>query len=467
MLASRSIRLTRLLREFREQDSYINSDSYSSDPEEAAQSSKYPITPLNAITKQCYDLFLAAKQHKLKFGSTPKVVYRLTRMDADEHCDDRVQATYNCVRRLGIDLRFGDVVDASSPTTLSERHFLPSLKINLDLSLLIALISDISHSALPETAAAADERFKPFERKWKRKTDDESGQTIAVPIEDGEMQPEEQFRALASQLKQEMVYGLVDDLDELISMSCRAQGAPVDQVEFWTTQEAKIRCESIVRAIGGPSEKQRASQIWHSGSDFWSGSRYAGRAGALERFWVRVMDDDAPDASPDKGDASFVTALGDVCDKLLRQNEYQQTIPLELVDQAPDSQLNTPAPPAGRRGGGRGRRRHANVGPPQTLRIPTAHTVRSMREGARRGMTTITANRQSVKQIVRAIGSTEGLREESTLAAFMVVEPKTLGELKRSDQRPEELLVAAQASAGKAALWSVEPRSLAEQLRTD
>lgn len=82
-------------------------------------------------------------------------------------------------------------------------------------------------------------------------------------------------------------------------------------------------------------------------------------------------------------------------------------------------------------------------------------------------MTTITANRQSVKQIVRAIGSTEGLREESTLAAFMVVEPKTLGELKRSDQRPEELLVAAQASAGKAALWSVEPRSLAEQLRTD
>lgn len=379
-------------------------------------------------------------------------------MDPEEQCDDRVQATYNCIRRLGIDLRFGDVMSHPPSKSSPTQQFLPSLKINLDLSLLIALLSDISHSTLPETDQAADERFKPFERKWKRKTDPATGQPIAVPTEDGEMGPEEQFRALASQLKQEMRFGLVDDLDELISLSCRVQGVPVEDVEFWTTQEAKDRCAGIVAAIGGPNEKQRAAQIFNTGSDFWSGSRYAGKAGALENFWVRIMDDE-PSTSPVASDDSFLNALGIVCDQVLSQADYQQTIPLGVVGQVPDSRPDSPAP-GGRHGGGRGRRRNANVGPAQTLRIPTAHTVRSMREGARRGMTTITANRQSVKQIVRAIGSTEGLREDSSMAAFMVVEPKTLGELKRSDIAPDVL-------ASKAALWSVEPRSLAEQLRTD
>ncbi|KAJ2977897.1 hypothetical protein NUW54_g11361 [Trametes sanguinea] len=47
----------------------------------------------------------------------------------------------------------------------------PTLRINLDLSLLIALVSDITHSPLPESPAEAEARYVPPAqyREWKRK----------------------------------------------------------------------------------------------------------------------------------------------------------------------------------------------------------------------------------------------------------------------------------------------------------
>ena len=85
----------------------------------------------------------------------------------------------------------------------------------------------------------------------------------------------------------------------------------------------------------------------------------------------------------------------------------------------------------------------------------TAHTVQSMLWGAVRGWTTLTANKSSVKAILRDIRTSEG-------------------GYGANPDLPPTAITHAQEGAGdgtavveKAALWVVDPRSLAEGMRSD
>ena len=86
-----------------------------------------------------------------------------------------------------------------------------------------------------------------------------------------------------------------------------------------------------------------------------------------------------------------------------------------------------------------------------------------MLAGASRGMTTVTANRMSVKQIVRNMGGLQGLEQGKDLA-FHVVNPKTLAEAKRADNamKPSKQGGQEVESLQIAAFMITEPRSLSE-----
>jgi hypothetical protein len=85
-------------------------------------------------------------------------------------------------------------------------------------------------------------------------------------------------------------------------------------------------------------------------------------------------------------------------------------------------------------------------------------------------MTTVTANRMSIKQSIRAMGRLDGLTDDTDEhASIWVVEPKTLSEQKRSDLTDEQSGRSRNPSAlytSDAVVWVVEPRSLAETMRT-
>lgn len=543
-----SIKLSRLLLEFREQDSYINSDYDSSDAEDPVlreQATAYPISPINSITKQCYDLVQTAKRQRTPWGETPQIQLRLTRLTGLEDQDGRVGKTYECLREMGIDVIFGEVGAESTRSENSRNHartnkpiHLPTLlatpKLNLDLSLLIALISDISHAPLPRNDDEAENRFKPIDKAWKRQVDPVTGQVTVKKLQEGELGPEEHSKALVYQLRQEMRLGLIDELNEKIADSCAALGVSVDQVEFWTTAEARRRCHDIVAKIGGEQERRREARLFANERDgkrdsgsinkdqgFWEESRHIDSRKPLNRtLQVKILPEDDDFTCPSYlhehaiKPNTFRGRLTETCSRLLSVSIEKGAsvtadfLGLSIADSpaSSDAEFAESASGAGKgrkapgpHRGGR-RRREAPLAD-TNLRVPTAHTIRSMLEGSRRGMTTITANRMSVKQILRAMGPLEALEQDENVSAgsvgsrrdvaealFYVVEPKTLGEIKRSDTAPLPSLYQMESSAalceeGKeeiadhqiengthhssSAFWVMEPRSLAENLRQD
>lgn len=488
--------------EFREQDSYINSDYDSSDAEDPvlkAQAAAYPIAPINSITKQCYDLVQTACRHRTPWGASPRILLRLTRMTGQETQDPRIGQTYECLHKMGVDVEFGETPQ-SAVSPQRPPHLLATPKLNLDLSLLIALISDISHAPLPADETDAECRFKPIDKTWKRQVDPTTGQVTVKRLGEGELGPEEHSKALTYQLKQEMRLGLVDELNDKILESCRAWRVPVEQVEFWTTAEARRRCRDIVAKIGGEQERLREQRLFAGDGDFWQGSRHAGDDKPLNRFLsVQILpeDDLAPSYMPRIRPNTFRGRLTETCTRLLSVPiEKGASVTAEFLGLSLDSPASSDAEvpnrtkPAPHRGG---QRRRGTPLADTYLRVPTAHTIRSMLQGAKRGMTTVTANRMSVKQILRAMGPLEALDENEnvvnptddsiTEAMFYVMEPKTLGELKRSDIEngvEPEAEAAAEAegtngtvadqepvATGSGAFWVLEPRSLGEELRSD
>ncbi|KAJ9091866.1 hypothetical protein QFC21_007064 [Naganishia friedmannii] len=553
-----SIKLSRLLLEFREQDSYVNSDYDSSEAEDPVlqeQAAAYPISPINSITKQSYDIVQTAARQRTPWGETPKIQLRLTRLTGVEEQDERIQKTYECLRKMGVDVVFGEIgaawtdpgksgTDARTNRTIPPPTLLATPKLNLDLSLLIALISDISHAPLPRNDDEAQNRFKPIDKLWKRHVDPVTGQVSVKKLEQGELGPEEHSKALVYQLRQEMRLGLIDELNEKIAASCEALGVATDQVEFWTTAEAKRRCHDIVAKIGGEQERRREARLFsvndsqlngkrdsggsHHGAAFWQESRHVDKRKPLNRtLQVKILpenddDDDFTCPSYLRGHAvqpnTFRGRLTETCNRLLSvtiekgSSVTADFLGLSIADSpvSSDAEFGDGRSVTGGRGkktagthrGGR-RRREAPLAE-TNLRVPTAHTIRSMLEGARRGMTTITANRMSVKQILRAMGPLEALEQDENVVAagsdpssrrdiaealFYVVEPKTLGEIKRSDIMPlpsrnDDMKIPAASYQDRnqdnlnvddqngthhqsGAFWVLEPRSLAENLRQD
>ncbi|KAK0484532.1 hypothetical protein IW261DRAFT_1667877 [Armillaria novae-zelandiae] len=428
-----TIKNSRILAEFREIDSYLTDSSDEeevSDEEEITNGIHRPSRTLaqtefdNSILRMGRALVEAAKANTYEVASvdginriTPRVTLRLTRLDPSETSEDgkpsdpRIAQTIQCLHDMGIDVALGERQDNEIPIVAEPPPFAPvplkpTRRINLDLSVLIALVSDLTHASLPQSIDEANTRFipPPRVREWRQKKD-------VSALEDGldeltiSSDLAKHSRALTNQVLQEMVKGMIQEISDRL---------PGDNVEFWTTEEAKERCLRIVSKIGGPNEKRRAQALFLDPATtdaenlFWQSSRYA--KAFIPILPIHLYPEDGA-LMPTTPVPSFFHSLRNTClDILSLENTSAHTSSRAVITKA-------------------------------NPRL-TAHTVQSMLWGARLGWTTLTANRTSVRAILKEMEVRRKAAESSPV-----------------QEEPVE--------SADAALWIVDPRSLAEGMRSD
>ncbi|KAL1948499.1 hypothetical protein VTO73DRAFT_12574 [Trametes versicolor] len=464
---------SRLLAEFRELDSYVTGSEDESSEDES-RPSLAPKAFDNSMLSAGRSLLDAAKRHPLPgAGGVPSVTLRLTRLDPSpsnpRDYDPRIAQTIQHLRDMGIEVELGERKQVHAPQTTPppSRRLEPTIRVNLDLSLLIALVSDITHSPLPMSVADAEARYVPSLQycEWKRKRPDgckRSDEEAEGSTPWDSSGPSEHSRALANQALQEMARGLLDELrDRLVAVS----SPTLEGVEFWTTPEARDRCLRIVLSkIGGRNEKRRVAALFPSANTnisqaedaYWENSRYP--KAFLPVVPIRVFDSlvPPPDLNPpllsENGRAlsPFFALLSRTCRNILAQesSSHAPTPPLPSERQ-PDHLTTAQTDRSDRPGAADGDEIERATVMKTNPRL-TAHTVQSMLWGAARGWTTVTANKSSVKAILRDIRASEG----------------GYGWFEESRARAEgqgETDVVAEA----AAMWVVDPRSLAEGMRAD
>lgn len=255
---------TRLLSEFREIDSYLtdsDSDNSTEEPREKLAQTEFDNSILRSAAALCQSAAAnpVNQVDKVTGAHTqviPRVTIRFTRLDPtcdDESLNDpRISQTIECVKRMGIEVLLGnnltENIQIPSSKPFLSSGILVSLRINLDLSILIALVSDLTHSALPSSVDAARARFQisSLDRHWKpeknaRGSKDE--QANAEKVEEEEDEDEDlakHTRALINQQLQEMGRSMLQEIrDHLLAASPEKS---LENVEFWTTPEARDRC---------------------------------------------------------------------------------------------------------------------------------------------------------------------------------------------------------------------------------
>ena len=456
---------SRLLAEFREIDSYLTDSEDEQDQGERPSLAQKDFE--NSILKMGRSLLDASRRNPLcRTTTVPSVTLRLTRLDPSpstprEH-DPRIAQTIDALQKMGITVELGERDPSLLPKVIPApvRRLEPTIRVNLDLSILIALVSDITHSPLPASAAEANMRYvsSGYYREWKRKRLES---TRGVDEEVDDKRPSEEngidqhSRALANQALQEMSRGLLHELRDRLA----AVASPgLANVEFWTTPEARDRCLRIVLSkIGGSSEKRRASALFPvSGTSlaqaeeaYWENSRYP--HAFLPLMPIHVFPSLVPPADLEPPTHSedglalspFFSLLARTCRQILAQ----ETVP---DPRTPPSQVDPEAEHEGEGGGeGEGEEIERAAVTKANPRL-TAHTVQSILWGAVRGWTTLTANKSSVKAILRDIRTAEGGYGWGS-------ESRT-----RAEEEEEAAVV-----VEKASMWIVDPRSLAEGMRAD
>jgi hypothetical protein len=423
----------------------------------------------NSLLRAGRALLAAARDNPvLGTNKPPEIIFRLTRIDPDatdeSGNDPRIARTIESLRNMGLTIKLGErgaikqLVD-SAPVLPSPPVLTPTLQINLDLSILIALVSDLTHAPLPESVDIAHERFIPSAAyvEWKRsrlraKGGGSSDSTNAVSEDiDDPLDPTQHSRALVEQLQQEMHRGIFQEIHERL-FTCRRQLSPEDPthvpvsppkdapplVEFWTTPEARDRCLRIVAKVGGPAERRRARALFPTSSvdggvppflseqetQYWIDSRH--RRGFLPIPPIRVFSTSEPPLLPSSSQpAGFFGALEATCRALLAAGDAphpRATMESEIVGEGEGEEIQRASVV----------RANARL---------TTHTVQSMLCGAAYGQTTLTANRASVKAMLREVkmhgygvhargGGGAGAEK---YAALWVLDPRSLAEGMRSD----------------------------------
>lgn len=450
-----------------------------------------------------------------------RVTVRLTRLDPSpsdpSYFDPRIPQTIQALEKMGIQVKLGDSdPHPSPPPPPPPRVFLPTTQVNLDLSLLVALISDITHVPLPKSYKDAEERFIPPASyvEWKTRRMEEivmqepsendpdengsgaesggdrlaQGKKVKLP---GQGKPEsiKHSRALANQAKQEMDDAILEEIRDRLLQTVRlvyGDTLGLKDVQFWTTAEARTRCLRIASKISGTRERERAKALLfsptstmtappESGSDFetglraasslyWGNSRY--EEGYLPLLPVRVFSQVASpqDALPSSCDqpsplprSPFFDRLAKTCTHILAQDivPHPRSLPSNIISGIPPSAsgINIPEleglPPLDDDGGEIQRATVTKANPKLT-----AHTVETLLEGARRGWTTLTANKHSVKEVLKEVKALSG--------GYHVV---------GADQEVQGSGKVVEDGKGNvietAAIWIVDPRSLAEIMSAD
>ncbi|KJA18703.1 hypothetical protein HYPSUDRAFT_190699 [Hypholoma sublateritium FD-334 SS-4] len=460
-----TVKNSRILSEFREIDSYLTDSDDDDDDLAKSQWDNIGRPSLaqkefdNSILRMGRSLLKAAEANPID-GTTgiPRITLRLTRLNptANEDGsvpDPRIAQTVNILRDMGVDIQLGErpslapALHSLAPTVPQPASFTPTPNINLDLSVLIALISDLTHAPLPRTIEEANRRFVPPQeyREWKQRRQVQAGKApngdaaapdapLETDINDLPRDLITHARALTNQLLQEMSAGLLQELHTRIAATGALAG-----VSFWTTAEARERCLRIVAKIGGVYEKRRARALFCLAPDgeasiplaeaqrlYWQDSRFAPGFIALLPIQIYTAPSPGvlaladPAARARRARSPFGAALSHVCTDILAQETLTAPSisgagPLAEIQRAAVTKANP--------------------------RL-TAHTVQSMRWGAELGWTTLTANRSSVKAVLREL-------KAARVAGRLV--PDGAGAVDVAADRD-----------GVAAIWIVDPRSLAE-----
>jgi hypothetical protein len=464
-----------MLAELREIDSYLtDSDDDSDDSMTDHRPSLAQKEFDNSVLRMGRSLITAAKENLVPGTiDPPRITLRLTRLDPHETgVDSRISQTVRCLREMGIDVELGERDNLEVPTGPAASHsepiaktIEPTVRVNLDLSALIALVSDLTHAPLPQSTEEANARFIPSQKylEWKKhrssgaakkKKDSMVNRDGVVLDKPGQST---HARALVIQVSQEMGKSLLQDMhDRLISisspgLSSNSEDRTLQKIEFWTTPEARDRCHRILSKIGGPNERRRANALFLPSSApieiqeeaYWRNSRYP--RGFLPLPPIHTYPSSEPHAQLEyplqvENPATlppFFRSLASTCRTILAQEIVPHPKALQqLVGEGGDDEL--PVETAANEEIQRALVTRANP------RL-TAHTVQSLLWGAELGWTTLTANKSSVKAILRDM--------------------KQAGDVGRFDRDVAESTEGWEIE--KAALWLVDPRSLAEGQRAD
>jgi hypothetical protein len=172
----------------------------------------------------------------------PRVTLRLSRLKPtrDGQFDDpRIGQTIDMLREIGLDVALGEREDAELPPIpghlqlqdCTDSQPPPSKHINLDLSALIALVSDLTHSPLPNSFDEANTRYSQsrIKRNLKREFILDNAEAELEPIDENNMA--QHCRAITQQLLREMEKGLIQEICDQLSRVT----SEMSSVQLWTT----------------------------------------------------------------------------------------------------------------------------------------------------------------------------------------------------------------------------------------
>ncbi|KAJ7326412.1 hypothetical protein DFH08DRAFT_1027446 [Mycena albidolilacea] len=199
---------------------------------------------------------------------------------------------------MGIDVKLGEHAPSDlpppihAPQALPPTQLVPTANINLDLSVLIALVSDLTHAPLPTSVEEVQLRFSTPQRE------------MLQEIRRGSM-----FQELHA---------------HLLPLLPPNGTSPL---QAWTTAEAHEHFMRIVTKIGGPGEKQRTELLFSAPNpdsvpgavetQFWAGLCYPARYILLLPIHVYPGDHSLLDGPP--GHAQFFRLMEKMCRNILKQ----------------------------------------------------------------------------------------------------------------------------------------------------
>lgn len=330
-------------------------------------------------------------------------------------------------------LLFLPALPSPFPTAASLKPFPVTRDVNLDVSALVALVSDITHMNIP----LVETNFKSMFRASGVKSIAAQDRVVAqgrlpqsvasAAAEHGDPLRKASFlhgRALALQLGVEA--GQTRSfLGYLVQVSLKDHAS--QPLRLWATKEAHEKFGEIMRLVGGPIEQKRAKALFQGDREtFWLGSRLQDRTEVRNSLLLPV-----------KLHGLGMNSLCANDEVTLAASSSFKTIMQRILL---DGLHNVEAEGSG-----------AMKSTSRTNTRQTPHTLNSLLCGLRVGMTTLTTNMLSIRWLVK-----ECTRRRAEL--FLASEGTAFS---------LESLNTSQAQEKHALILVTNPRSLAERMRID